>query len=147
MINDFSWRHGLRPTPHAIPRKPGVHLATYRRLCREHARIVRELAILPTCPLTPIGYKRLRTLYENRLARVRRALRLRVPRPRRKPRYRSGEAARLLGISQKTLLRWVARGEAHCERGGQGHRFFSPREIRRLTTITPTLLWRRGISR
>jgi hypothetical protein len=147
MMNSLSGRRGPRPTPHAIPRKPGVHLGTYRRLCREHEGVVRQLADLPERRLTPSGSRRLQTLYENRLARIKRALRLRVPGPRRKPRYRSGEAATLLGVSQKTLLRWVARGVAHCVRRGRGPRYFSSREIRRLTTIRPTLLWRRGIPR
>lgn len=132
MMGWSSPRIGSRPPPQAIPRKPGLHLGTYRRLCRERERLVNALADLPRRRLEPGVDKRLRTQFENRLARVTRALGLRVPGPRRQPRYRIGQAAAILRISQKTLLRWVEAGRAHCERRGQGHRRFADQELRRL---------------
>jgi len=105
-----------------IPRPHALHLATYRRLLRAHARIVAQLEQLPYRHTWPVVRKRLQTEFQNRLLRVRRRLRLRVPRPPTKKWYRIGEAAAFVGVSPKTLLRWTARGRVACQRSPWGHR-------------------------
>jgi hypothetical protein len=117
-----------------IPCPTGLHRATYRRLLREHARILAQLARLPQRRLYPHVRKRLQTEFANRLRRVRRRLGLRVPLPRARTWYRTGAAAAFIGVSSKTLLRWADAGLVACERSDRGHqqRFFHHRELARV---------------
>ena len=64
-----------------IPRPLGLHLATYRRLLRAHARIVAQLEHLSYRHTWPVVRKRLQTEFQNRLLRVRRRLGLRGATP------------------------------------------------------------------
>jgi len=105
-----------------IPRPQGLHKATYRRLLREHDRILVELDRLPHLQTWAIVRKRVQTQLLHRLHRVRGRLGLRVPRPTPRPWYRTGAAAAFVGVSSKTLLRWTARGRVRCERSPWGHR-------------------------
>ena len=117
-----------------IPCPTGLHRATYRRLLREHARILAQLARLPQRRLYPRVRKRLETEFANRLRRVRRRLGLRVPLPRSRTWYRTGAAAAFIGVSSKTLLRWADGGLIACERSDKSHRqrFFHHRELARI---------------
>ena len=125
--------HQLLPGE-SISCPPGLHRATYRRLLREHARILAQLARLPQRRVWPPVRKRLETEFQNRLRRVRRHLGLRVPMPRTRTWYRTGAAAAFIGVSPKTLLRWTAGGLVACERSAAGHRqrFFHRRELTRV---------------
>jgi hypothetical protein len=105
-----------------IPCPPGLHTATYRRLLRQHARILTELERLPYRRTWPVVRRRLRTEFHNRLNRIRVRLGLRVPRPSARKWYRTSAAAAFIGVSSKTLLRWTARGRVPCERSPWGHR-------------------------
>lgn len=117
-----------------IPCPPGLHQATYRRLLRQHARLLDELRKPPRRDLLPMAQKQRRTLLLNRLTRVERALGLPGHRPPVKRWYRIGEAAALIGIGPKTLLRWAERGRVSCKRSPFGHqqRFFARRELLRV---------------
>src|SRR2546430_423279 len=118
-----NYRMDLRQLGREFMARPrGLHLATYRRLLRVHARIVAQLEHLSYRHTWPVVRKRLHTEFQNRLLRVRRRLGLRVPRPPAKKWYRIGEAAAFVGVSTKTLLRWTARGRVACERSPWGHR-------------------------
>ena len=105
-----------------VPRLSGLHKETYKRLLRQHARILLEIERLPSRHTWPVVRKRLRTEYQNRLNRIRHRLGLRVPRPSARNWYRTGAAAAFIGVSSKTLLRWTARGRVPCERSPWGHR-------------------------
>jgi hypothetical protein len=117
-----------------IPCPTGLHRATYRRLLREHARILAQLARLPQRRLDPHVRKRLQTEFDHRLRRVRRRLGLRVPLPRSRTWYRTGAAAAFIGVSSRTLVRWADAGRIACERSDAGHRqrFFRHRELARV---------------
>ena len=105
-----------------IPRPQGLHKATYRRLLREHDRILAELDRLPLRQTWAVVRQRVQTQLLHRLHRIRHHLGLRVPRPTPRPWYRTGAAAAFVGVSSKTLLRWTARGRVRCERSPWGHR-------------------------
>jgi hypothetical protein len=97
-----------------VPCRAGLHGATYRRLLREHTRLLEKLEGLPHRRLLPrirLAYQR---QFENRIIRIRRALHLPTPHPRARRWYRTGEAALYLGISAKTLIRWTDQGRARC---------------------------------
>ncbi len=117
-----------------IPCPPGLHRGIYRRLLREHARIVAQLERVASLRTWPIFRKRVETQLRNRLLRVRRHLGLRVPRPPVRTWYRTGEAAAFIGVSSKTLLRWTKRGRVACERSpwGRRQRHYRRRELVRL---------------
>ncbi len=100
----------------ALPRPSGLHHNTLRRLRREHERLVSELRRIPRRPVTPGVRKRLVTQLSNRLFRLRRALGLRIEEPPIKDTYSVGEASRLVGVSVRTLIRWVEAGRVPCER-------------------------------
>ncbi len=61
------------------------------------------------------------TLLQHRIQRLQEALGQRKPPVRRKSAYRSGEAARLLAVSQRTIHRWVVRGRLQGWRTRGGH--------------------------
>ena len=105
-----------------VPPPPGVHKQTYKRLLRQHARILTEIERLPSRRTWPVVHKRLRTEYLNRLHRIRRRLGLRFSRPSARKWYRTSAAAAFIGVSSKTLLRWTARGRVPSERSPWGHR-------------------------
>ena len=102
----------------AVPRPPGLHRATYRRLVREYNRLLTKLAELPRRRLWPHLRKAYQRQFENRILRIRRTLHLPTLHPRAKPWYRTTEAALYLGISAKTLVRWTNRGIVRCHRAG-----------------------------
>src|SRR2546428_13565205 len=89
-------------------------------------RMQNKLDRLPERRLHPLVRRRLQTEFANRLGRIRRRLGLPVGRPRVQTWYRTTDAARLIGVSRKTLLRWVAAGRVRCERAGpyKGPRYF-----------------------
>ena len=97
-------------------------------------RVLNELDHLPPRRLQPLVRRRLRTEFENRLGRIRRRLGLPVGHPRTKAWYRTAEAAALIGISSKTLIRWVAAGRVQCERADsyKRPRYFHRRELLRV---------------
>jgi len=126
---------GRGPLPAARPVIPcprGLHRASFRRLLRLHTRLVRALEALPTRRMAAVARKQVGTRLTNRLRQVRRALGLPVPGPRAKGWYRTGQAAQLLGISPKTLLRYVTAGKLACEWSDGGHyRLFARGELLR----------------
>ena len=116
-----------RPTIRALRRDfiacpEGLHRATYRRLLRQHDRVLAELDRLPYRRTWPVVRKRIETQLLNRLYLIRRQLGLRVPRPRTRKWYRTSAAAAFVGVSGKTLLRWTAAGRITCERSPWGRR-------------------------
>jgi hypothetical protein len=104
-----------------IPRPEGLHKASYRRLLREHDRVLQDLDRLPYRRTWAVVRKRIDTQLFNRLYQIRRALGLRVPRPESRKWYRTAAAAALIGVSAKTLLRWTDHGRIACERSPWGH--------------------------
>ena len=123
-----------RDVPDFIPRPRGLHKLTYPRLLRAMRRMLNELDRLPQRRLHPVVRRRLQTEFANRLGRIRRRLGLPVGRPRAQTWYRTTDAARLIGVSQKTLLRWVAAGRVHCERADtyKRPRYFHREELARV---------------
>src|SRR5205823_1758761 len=97
-------------------------------------RLPHEPARLPNRRLNPLVRRRLQTEFANRLGRIRRRLGLPVGRPRAQTWYRTTDAARLIGVSRKTLVRWVAAGRVQCERADtyKRPRYFHRRELARV---------------
>ena len=97
-------------------------------------RMLNELDRLPARRLHPLVRRRLQTEFANRLGRIRRRLGLPVGRPRTQTWYRTTDAARLIGVSWKTLVRWVAAGRVQCERADtyKRPRYFHRRELARV---------------
>ncbi len=119
--------------PLAVPRPPGLHRATYRRLIRDYNRVLGKLAELPRRRLWPHLRKAYQRQLDNRIIRIRRVLCLSTPHPRAKPWYRTTEAALYLGISAKTLVRWTDQGLVRCHRAGFGaHRHDAVAELARV---------------
>ena len=123
-----------RDVPDFIPRPWGLHKLTYPRLLRAMRRMLNELDRLPQRRLHPVVRRRLQTEFANRLGRIRRRLGLPVGRPRAQTWYRTTDAARLIGVSRKTRLRWVAARRVHCERADtyKHPRYFHHRELARV---------------
>jgi hypothetical protein len=123
-----------RDVPDFIPRPKGLHKLSYQRLLRAMHRVLHELDRLPARQIHPLVRRRLQTQLENQLGRMRRRLGLPVERPRAKTWHRTGESAALIGISSKTLLRWVAAGRVQCERADsyKRPRYFHRRELLRV---------------
>ena len=123
-----------RDMPNFIPRPRGLHKLTYPRLLCAMRRMLNELDRLPARRLHPLVRLRLQTEFANRLGRSRRRLGLPVGRPRAQTWYRTTDAARLIGVSRKTLLRWVAAGRVRCERADayKHPRYFHRRELARV---------------
>src|SRR5207249_5775118 len=105
-----------RDLPDFIPRPQGLHKWTYLRLLRKMHRQLNKLDCLLERRLDPVVRRRLQTQYENQLGRIRRRLGLPIGRPRARTWYRTTDAARLIGVSWKTLVRWVRAGRVHCVR-------------------------------
>ena len=122
-----------RDVPNFIPRPRGLHKLTYPRLLRAMRRM-NELDRLSARRLHPLVRRRLQTEFANRLGRIRRRLGLPVGRPRAQTWYRTTDAARLIGVSRKTLVRWVAAGRVQCERADtyRHPRYFHRRELARV---------------
>ena len=101
---------------------------------RAMRRMLTKLDRLPERRLYPVVRRRLQTEFENRLGRIRRRLGLPVGRPRAQTWYRATDAARLIGVSRKTLVRWVAAGRVQCERAHtyKHPRYFHRRELARV---------------
>src|SRR3989475_10527747 len=101
-------------------------------------RMLNELDRLPQRRLHPLVRRRLQTEFANRLGRIRRRLGLPVGRPRAQTWYRTTDAARLIRVSRKTLVRWVSARRAPCERAATYrhprafHRWEPARSITRL---------------
>jgi hypothetical protein len=97
-------------------------------------RELNKLDRLPERRLHPVVRRRLQTQYENQLGRIRRRLGLPVGRPRARIWYRTTDAARLSGVSWKTLVRWVRAGRVHCVRADtyKRPRYFHRRELARV---------------
>ena len=123
-----------REVPNFIPRPPGLHKFTYQRLLRAMRGTLNKLESLPERRLHPLVRRRLQTQYENQLGRIRRRLRLPIGRPGAQTWYRTTDAARLIGVSWKTLVRWVKAGRVHCERAHtyKRPRYFHRRELARV---------------
>ena len=123
-----------RDVPNFFPRPRGLQKFTYQRLLRAMRRVLTKLDRLPERRLHPVVRRRLQTEFENRLGRIRRRLGLPVRRPRAQTWYRTTDAARLIGVSRKTLLRWVAAGRVQCERAHtyKHPRYFHRRELARV---------------
>ncbi len=123
-----------RDVPNFVPRPLGLHKFTYQRLLRAMRRMLNKLERLPEQRLNPVVRRRLQTQYENQLGRTRRRLGLPVGRPRAQTWYRTTDAARLIGVSWKTLVRWVAAGRVRCERAHtyKRPRYFHRRELARV---------------
>jgi len=123
-----------RDVPNFIPRPRGLHKLTYPRLLRAMRRMLNELDRLPARRLHPLVRRRLQTEFANRLGRIRRRLGLPVGRPCTQTWYRTTDAARLIGVSRKTLVRWVAAGRVQCERADtyKRPRYFHRRELARV---------------
>lgn len=123
-----------RDVPNFISRPRGLHKLTYPRLLRAMHRMLKKLDLLPARRLHPLVRRRLQTEFANRLGRIRRRLGPPVGRPRAQTWYRTTDAARLVGVSQKTLLRWVAAGRVRCERAHtyKRPRYFLRRELARV---------------
>ena len=123
-----------RDVPNFIPCPQGLHKLTYQRILRAMRRMLKELDRLSNRRLHPLVRRRLETEFANRLGRIRRRLGLPVGRPRAQTWYRTADAARLIGVSAKTLLRWVAAGRVQCERADtyKRPRYFHRRELARV---------------
>lgn len=123
-----------RDVPNFLPRPRGLHKLTYPRLLRAMRRMLSELDRLPERRLHPLVRRRLQTEFANRLGRIRRRLGLPVGRPCVQTWYRTTDAAHLIGVSRKTLLRWVAAGRVRCERADtyKHPRYFHRRELARV---------------
>ena len=123
-----------RDVPNFVPRPPSLHKFTYQRLLRAMRRMLSELDRLPNRRLHPLVRRRLETEFANRLGRIRRRRGLPVGRPRPQTWYRTTDAARLIGVSWKTLVRWVRAGRVHCERAHtyKRPRYFHRRELARV---------------
>ena len=128
------WRDVLVPTePLEVPRPRGLHRATYQRLVNEYNRLLEQLDALPTRNLWPSMRKAYEHQFLNRIVRIRRRLGLPTPEPRARRWYRTGEAALLLGVSTKSLLRWTASGFVRCERADcWTHRYYAAEELVRV---------------
>ena len=101
-----------------LARRPdGMHPQRHKRLLRELERRQQVLEALPGRRMAPHDRKRVATQLRNRSVRIRRALRLPVPHPPVRERYLLGEAARLIGVSTKTLSRWIRQGRVRYEQG------------------------------
>ena len=128
------WRDLLVPTERlGVPCPRGLHHATYQRLVNEYNRVLAALTALPNRKLWP----HLRTAYEhqflNRIVRIRRRLGLPTPEPPPRRWYRTSDAALLLGVSTKLILRWTASGFVRCERAGhRAHRYYAHEELLRV---------------
>ncbi len=133
-----------RDVPDFIPRPHGLHKFTYPRLFRAMRRVLNELDYLPSRWLQPLVRRRLRTEFENRLGRIRRRLGLPVGHSRARTWYRTAEAAALIGISAKTLIRWAAAGRVQCERADsyKRPRYFHRRELLRVIASLSVAWWR-----
>ena len=109
-------------------------LSDHQRLLRATRRTLNELDRLPQRRRHPLVRRRLQTEFANRLGRIRRRLGLPVGRPRAQTSYRTTDAARLIGVSRKTLLRWVAARRVHCERADtyKRPRYFHRRDLARV---------------
>ncbi len=123
-----------REVPNFIPRPRGLHKWTYQRLLRKMRRELNKLDRLPERRLHRVVRRRLQTQYENQLGRIRRRLGLPVGRPRARIWYRTTDAARLIGVSWKTLVRWVRTGRVHCVRADtyKRPRYFHRKELARV---------------
>jgi len=97
-------------------------------------RMLNDLDRLPARRLHPLVRRRLQTEFANRLGRIRRRLGLPIERPRARTWYRTTDAARVIGESRKTLVRWVAAGRVQCERADtyKRPRYFHRRESARV---------------
>jgi DNA-binding transcriptional MerR regulator len=120
-----------RPVP---PRPPGLHKLTYGRLLRERQYLLQALASLPMRRTYPLQRKRLATQFRHRLARIERRLAGPLPTLLPKEWYRIGEAARLLHVSTRTLVRWSHTGWIECSHAqpGHTHHYFHRRELLRV---------------
>lgn len=123
-----------RDVPNFIPRPPRLHKWTYLRLLRKMHRELNKLDRLPRRWLHPVVRRRLQTQYENQLGRIRRRLGLPIGRPRARTWYRTTDAARLIGVSWKTLVRWVRAGRVKCVRADtyKRPRYFHRKELARV---------------
>ena len=123
-----------RDVPNFIQRPRGLHTWTYLRLLRAMRRVLNKLDRLPERRLHPVVRRRVQTQYENHLGRIRRRLGLPVARPRARTWYRTTDAARLIGVSWKTLVRWVRAGRVHCVRADtyKRPRYFHRKELARV---------------
>jgi hypothetical protein len=129
-----AWRDLLVPTETlVVPCPRGLHRATYARLVNEYNRLLAKLDALPARTLWPSMRKAYEHQFLNRILRIRRRLGLPTPEPRARRWYRTGEAALLLGVSTKSLLRWTASGFVRCERAGDwAHRYYAAEELVRV---------------
>ena len=123
------------PKPTTPPRPQGLHKLTYARLLRLREYLHEALALNPKRHLSSLQRRRADTQYRHRLARIDRRLAggpLILPA---KQWFRIGEAARILHVSRKTLIRWERAGLIKCaiERRGRSHRYFSRTELVRIS--------------
>ena len=123
-----------RDVPSFAPRPRCLHKLTYQRLLCAMRRVLHELERLPNRRLHPMVHRRLETEFANRLGRIRRRLGLPVGRPRARTWYRTTDAARRIGVSWKTLVRWVRAGRVHCVRADtyKRPRYFHRKELARV---------------
>jgi len=102
------------PRPTTPPRPRGLHKLTYARLLRLREYLHEALALNPKRHISSLQRKRADTQFRHRLARIERRLSggsLVVPT---KQWFRIGEAARILHVSTKTLIRWERAGRIKC---------------------------------
>ena len=114
---------------HVRPRPPGLRAATHGRLVRKHDRLLAAMRRLFDRPIWLSTRRRAARQLYNHLVRVRRRLGLPAPEPPHRDWYRVSEAAVFLGVSWRTLWRWVASGKLRCHRSPGRHRFFEYREL------------------
>ena len=118
----ISGRERMSMTP-ASPRRLRRRLAEARRRLREIAR--RRYR-------SPSAKKTFLTLYRHKVRRLEELLGLRRPVLPPKAWYRLGEAARILSVAPKTLIRWRTRGKLRFAYTPGGHRRVTADELRRL---------------
>ena len=128
------WRDLLVPTERLeVPCPRGLHHATYQRLVNEYNRVLEALNALPNRPLWPHIRKAYEHQFLNRIVRIRRRLGLPTPEPPPRRWYRTSDAALLLGVSTKSILRWTASGFLRCERAGDwAHRYYAHEKLLRV---------------
>jgi helix-turn-helix protein len=116
-----------------VPCPKGLHRGTYQRLVNEYNRLLAKLDALPGRRLWPHMRKAYKHQFLNRILRIRRRLGLPTPEPSARRWYRISDAALILGVSTKSVLRWTSSGFLRCERAGYGaHRYYAAEELTRV---------------
>jgi hypothetical protein len=101
--------------------------------------VLAQLEALPRRRLPPRVYHAYESQFLNRIVRIRRRLGLWTPEPRRRRWYRASEAALIVGVSTKSLVRWANTGFIQCRRASdRTHRYYVMSELLRVRRLQRT---------